>query len=69
MAEIVTVRRRNAADELDAAKEFLFSADAVTAKHEHRSSLPRLKRGKGNRASRFNPYYSLSSALLQEEPD
>jgi len=36
MAEIVTVRRRNAADELDAAKEFLFSADAVTAKHDLR---------------------------------
>ena len=33
MAEVVTVRLGNAADELDAAKEFLFSADAVTAKH------------------------------------
>jgi hypothetical protein len=34
MAEVVTVQWGNVSDELDAAKEFLFSADAVTAKHD-----------------------------------
>src|SRR5712692_8755719 len=36
LAEVITVRRGNAVDELDAAKEFFFSADTVTAKHELR---------------------------------
>jgi len=34
LAEVVTVQWGNVSDELDAAKEFLFSTDAVTAKHE-----------------------------------
>ena len=34
LAEVVTIRLGNVADELDAAKEFLFSANAITAKHD-----------------------------------
>jgi hypothetical protein len=36
VAEIITMWRGNAIDELDAAKELFFAADAVTAKHDLR---------------------------------